>query len=132
MVETADLFAEGAAEPRRQDEAAATFTRRLGADDRVLRWTEPARDLVNRTRAMSPEPGATTRFRGEDLKIFRAEAVPATGAPGSIVEASKEGFVVATGQEGFRAIELAPAGRRHMSSSDFVNGYRPVIGESLG
>jgi methionyl-tRNA formyltransferase len=132
LVETADLFAEGAAEPRPQDEAAATYTRRLGADDRILRWNEPARDLVNRTRAMSPEPGATTRFRGEDLKIFRAEAVSATGAPGSIVEASKEGFVVATGEEGFRAIQLAPAGRRRMSSSDFVNGYRPVIGESLG
>jgi methionyl-tRNA formyltransferase len=132
LIETADLFAEGAAEPRPQDEAAATFTRRLGADDRILRWTEPARDLVNRTRALSPEPGATTRFRGEDLKIFRAEAVPANGVPGSIVEASKEGFVVATGEGGFRAIRLAPAGRRRMSSSDFVNGYRPVVGESLG
>jgi methionyl-tRNA formyltransferase len=132
LVETADLFAEGAAEPRPQDEAAATFTRRLGADDRVLRWTEPARDLVNRTRAMSPEPGATTRFRGEDLKIFRADTIPASGEPGSIVQASKEGFVVATGEDGFRAIELAPAGRRHMSSLDFVNGYRPAIGESLG
>jgi methionyl-tRNA formyltransferase len=81
---------------------------------------------------MSPEPGATTRFRDEDLKIFRAEAVPATGTPGSIVEASRGGFVVATGEHGYRAIELAPAGRRRMSSSDFVNGYRPVIGESLG
>jgi methionyl-tRNA formyltransferase len=132
LVETADLFARGAAEPRPQDEAAATFTRRLGADDRVLRWTEPARDLVNRTRAMSPEPGATTRFRGQDLKIFRAEAVPGTGAPGSIVDAGREGLVVATGEDGFRAIELAPAGRRRMSWSDFLNGYRPVIGESLG
>ncbi|HET7928953.1 MAG TPA: methionyl-tRNA formyltransferase [Actinomycetota bacterium] len=132
LVETADLFADGAADPRAQDEAAATFTRRLGADDRVLRWIEPARDLVNRTRAMSPEPGATTRFRGEDLKIFRADAVPASGAPGSIVESSKQGFVVATGEDGYRALELAPAGRRRMSSSDFVNGYRPVIGESLG
>jgi methionyl-tRNA formyltransferase len=132
LVETADLFAEGAAKPRPQDEAAATFTRRLGADGRVLRWTEPARDLVNRTRAMSPEPGATTRFRGQDLKIFRAEAVPATGAPGSIVDTGREGLVVAAGEDGFRAIELAPAGRRRMSWSDFLNGYRPVIGESLG
>ncbi len=132
LVETADLFAEGAADPRQQEEAAATYTRRMGPEDRVLRWTEPARDLVNRTRAMSPEPGATTRFRGEDLKIFRADTVPANGVPGSIVEASKGGFVVATGQDGFRAIELAPAGRRHMSSSDFVNGYRPAVGESLG
>ena len=132
LVETADLFAEGAADPRPQDEAAATYTRRLGAEDRVLRWSEPARDLVNRTRAMSPDPGATTRFRGQDLKILRAEAVPAAGAPGSIVDAGSEGFVIATGEDGFRAIELAPAGRRRMSWSDFLNGYRPVIGESLG
>ena len=82
LVETVDLFANGAVEPRPQDAAAATFTKLLGAEDRVLRWSEPARDLVNRTRAMAPEPGASARFRGEDLKIFRAEAVPAVGGAG--------------------------------------------------
>jgi methionyl-tRNA formyltransferase len=132
LVETADMFANGTVEPRPQDDAAATFTKLLGADDRVLRWSEPARDLVNRTRAMAPEPGASARFRGEDLKILRAEAVPAVGEPGTIVDASKQGFVVATGEDGFRAIELAPAGRRRMRASDFVNGYRPAVGERLG
>ncbi|MGA9162106.1 MAG: methionyl-tRNA formyltransferase [Actinomycetota bacterium] len=132
VVETADLLAAGAAEPRAQDDALATFTMRIGPDDRVLRWTNPARDLVNRTRAMAPEPGAATTFRGADLKVFRAEAVTASGTPGSIVEATKDGFVVATGEGGFRPLELAPAGRRRMSSSDFVNGFRPAAGERLG
>jgi len=132
LVETADRFANGAVELRPQDEAAATFTKLLGADDRVLRWSEPARDLVNRTRAMAPEPGASARFRGEDLKILRAEVVPAVGEPGTIVDASKRGFVVATVEDGFRAIELAPPGRRRMRASDFVNGYRPAVGERLG
>jgi methionyl-tRNA formyltransferase len=132
LVETVDRFAGGAVEPQPQDEEAATFTKLLGADDRVLRWSEPARDLVNRTRAMAPEPGASARFRGEDLKILRAEAVPAVGEPGTIVDAGKQGFVVATGEDGFRAIELAPAGRRRMRASDFVNGYRPAVGERLG
>jgi methionyl-tRNA formyltransferase len=132
LVETADLFANGAVEPRPQDEAAATLTKLLGAEDRVLRWSEPARDLVNRTRAMAPEPGASARFRGNDLKILSAEAVPAVGEPGTIVDASKRGFVVATGEDGFRAIELAPAGRRRMRASEFVNGYRPAVGERLG
>jgi len=132
LVETADLFANGAVEPRPQDEAAATLTKLLGAEDRVLRWSEPARDLVNRTRAMAPEPGASARFRGDDLKILSAEAVPAVGEPGTIVDASKRGFVVATGEDGFRAIELAPAGRRRMRASEFVNGYRPAVGERLG
>ncbi len=132
LVETADLLAAGTADPRAQDDALATFTTRLGPDDRVLRWTNPARDLVNRTRAMAPEPGASTTFRGADLKVLRAEAVQASGAPGAIVEATKDGFVVATGDGGFRPLELAPAGRRRMGSSDFVNGFHPAAGERLG
>lgn len=131
LVRTADLFGEGAVEPRPQDEEAATFTRRLGPDDRILRWGEPARRLVDLTRAMAPEPGATTTFRGEVLKILRAEVVAASGDPGTVVGAGRDGFVVATGDGGYRPLELAPAGRRRMRSTDFVNGYRPAVGERL-
>jgi methionyl-tRNA formyltransferase len=132
LVESADRLATGTAEPRPQDHALATFTTRIGPDDRVLRWTNRARDLVNLTRAMAPEPGASTTFRGEDLKVLRAEAVLASGEAGTVVDATKGGFVVATGEGGVRPLELAPAGRRRMTSSDFVNGFHPVVGERLG
>jgi methionyl-tRNA formyltransferase len=132
LVSSAELLAAGTAEPQTQDEALATFTGRFGARDRVLRWTSTARELVNLTRAMAPEPGASARFRGEDLKVLRAETASATGDAGAIVEASKRGFVVATAEDGFRPLELAPAGRRPMTSTDFVNGYRPTVGERLG
>ncbi len=132
LVESADLLAAGDAEPRPQDDALATFTTRIGPNDRVLRWTNTARDLVNLTRAMSPEPGASTTFRGAGLKVLRAEPVAASGAPGTIAEATKDGLVVATGDGGFRPLELAPAGRRRMTSSDFVNGFHPVAGERFG
>jgi methionyl-tRNA formyltransferase len=132
LVESADRLATGTAEPRPQDDALATFTKRIGPDDRVLRWTSRARDLVNLTRAMAPGPGASTTFRGEDLKVLRAEAVLALGEAGTVVEATKEGFVVATGEGGFRPLELAPAGRKRMTPSDFVNGFHPAVGERLG
>ena len=132
LVESADRLATGTAEPRPQDDALATFTKRIGPDDRVLRWTGRARDLVNLTRAMAPGPGASTTFRGEDLKVLRAEAVLASGEAGTVVEATKEGFVVATGEGGFRPLELAPAGRKRMTPSDFVNGFHPAVGERLG
>jgi methionyl-tRNA formyltransferase len=76
--------------------------------------------------------GRHTTFRGEGLTVFRAEAVPATGEPGTIVEVGAAGFVVATADGGFRPLELAPAGRRRMSGADLVHGYRPEIGERLG
>ena len=83
-------------------------------------------------RALAPEPGATTMFRGEGLKVLRAEADPAVGEPGTIVETRKPGFVVATGEGGFRPLVVAPAGRRRMCGGDFVNGHRPEVGERLG
>jgi methionyl-tRNA formyltransferase len=132
LVESAERLASGTAQPRPQDDKLATFTMRIGPDDRLLRWTSRARDLVNLTRAMAPEPGASTTFRGQDLKVLRAEAVHAPGEAGTVVEATKEGFAVGTGEGGFRPLELAPAGRKRMTSSDFVNGFHPVLGERLG
>lgn len=132
LVDSLTLLAEGRAEPRPQDDAAATFAPKLRPTDRVLDWTQPAAALVNRCRALSPEPAATTSFRGEGLKVFRAEEAPASGDPGTIVEVDGLGVVVAAGRDGVRPLELGPAGRRHMSGSDFVNGLRPVVGERLG
>jgi methionyl-tRNA formyltransferase len=132
LVESAERLASGTAQPRPQDDTLATFTMRIGPEDRLLRWTSRARDLVNLTRAMAPEPGASTTFRSQDLKVLRAEAIHASGEAGTIVEATKEGFAVGTGEGGFRPLELAPAGRKRMTSSDFVNGFHPVLGERLG
>jgi methionyl-tRNA formyltransferase len=132
LVESVDLFSTGAAVPTPQDDTMATFAPILGPEERILDWSNPARGLVNRTRALSPEPGATTTFRGKNLKVFKGRDVPASGEPGTVVEVDREGFVVATGDAGFRPLELAPAGSARMRARDFVNGHRPAPGERLG
>lgn len=132
LVETVDLLASGPVAPRPQDPRLATYAPKFGPEDRALDLSQPARLLVNLVRALSPEPGARTIFRGEPLKVLRAEAVPAEGEPGVIVEVGKGGFVVATTEGGFAPLVLAPAGRRVMPVGDFVNGYRPAVGERLG
>ena len=110
----------------------ATAAPKFGPEDRVLDWGNSAALLVNLVRALAPEPAATTTFRSEGLKILRAETTSAMGEPGRIVEVSKDGFVVATAGGGFRPLVLAPAGKRAMSTGDFVNGHRPEVGERLG
>jgi methionyl-tRNA formyltransferase len=133
LVQTIDMLAAGPVAPQPQDPSLATLAPKFGPADRVLDWTNPAALLVNLVRALAPEPAATTWFREEGLKIFRAEAVRGiTGEPGRVVEVAKEGFVVATADGGFLPLVVAPAGKRAMSVMDFVNGHRPEVGERLG
>jgi methionyl-tRNA formyltransferase len=66
------------------------------------------------------------------LKVFRAQEVGVEGDPGRIVEVTKDGFVVATAKGGFRPLEVAPAGRKRMSATEFANGYRPQLGDIVG
>ncbi|HEY7660271.1 MAG TPA: methionyl-tRNA formyltransferase, partial [Actinomycetota bacterium] len=132
LVETIDGLAAGTLDPEDQDETRATLAPRLRAGDRVLDWREPAAALVNLTRALAPEPAATTTFRDELLKVVRAEAGTGEGEPGTVVAVSKHGFGVAAGADVFFPLELAPAGRRRMSAAEFVRGHRPRIGERLG
>jgi methionyl-tRNA formyltransferase len=132
LVETIDALAAGSVTPTPQDDSRATYAPKLRAEDRVLDWTGAAAHLVDRSRALSPEPAATTTFRDKTLKVYRGDVVEATGRPGTIVDLTPEGIVVATGIGAFRPLDVAPEGRKRMSGSDFVNGFRPKVGERLG
>ncbi len=132
LVASIDALSSGRITPRPQDDAGATFAPRLGPSDRELDWTAPSSSLVDRIRALSPEPGSQTSFRDVRLKVFRAETVEGAGEPGVLLEVAKDGFVVATGLGALRPLDLAPAGRRRMSGRDFVNGFRPQVGERFG
>jgi methionyl-tRNA formyltransferase len=132
LVETLDALASGTATRTPQDDALATYAPKIAAGDRVLDWTAPASRVVNRVRALAPEPGATTTFRGGPLKVFRAQRVDASGRPGEIVTVDRDGFTVGAADGGVRVLDVGPAGRPRMRARAFVNGFRPVAGERLG
>jgi methionyl-tRNA formyltransferase len=131
LIDTIDRLAAGDLEPTPQDEALATVAPKLGLDERWIDWTRPAEEVVRRIRALSPDPGASTRFHGDVLKLFRATARPETGEPGTVLDVGRDRFLVAAGAGAVAPLELAPAGRKRMSAGDFVRGYRPEVGERL-
>ena len=132
LVVTLDGLAAGTLQARPQ-EGEPTFAPKLGHDDRTLRWTDDADAIVRRVRAWAPEPGATTNFRGEPLKVLRASAVEGSrGEPGTVAAVDRAGVVVHAARGGVRLDEVAPAGRRRMSGGDFARGSRPEPGERLG
>jgi methionyl-tRNA formyltransferase len=115
-----------------QDEAAATYCRKLGPLDRRIDWARPAAEIGRLVRALAPEPGAQTELQRSPplgLVIFQAAAVPGQGAPGVAAAVNREHFDVGTGEGLLRVRELVPAGKRLMAARDFLNGYRLTPGE---
>ena len=129
------MLPRGGVPARVQDDRLATRAPRLRAEDRVLDWRGPAESIVRRVRALAPDPGATTTFRGEPLKILAAavDRDPESGAaPGTILSPDERGVRVATGSGGVRLLEVAPAGRRRMPAADWARGARFETDERLG
>jgi methionyl-tRNA formyltransferase len=132
LVDTLDGLAAGTLEPRPQ-EGEPSFAPKLKPEDRWIDWNEPADAVVRRVRALAPEPAASTRFRGDVLKVFRATPVDGPeGEPGAVVAVDRDGVAVAAGSGAVRLDEVAPAGRRRMAAADFARGHRPEPGERLG
>jgi methionyl-tRNA formyltransferase len=110
-----------------------SFAPKLEPADRLVDWRQPADAIVRRIRAFAPDPGATTTWRGADLKLLRAEeAGSKEGLPGTVVEADRNSLTIAAGSGGVRLLDVAPAGRRRMSGGDWARGVRDLVGQRLG
>jgi methionyl-tRNA formyltransferase len=131
LVRVIDSVASGDARPQPQA-GDVTLAPKLTLEDGRIDWTEPSDRVLNRIRAMTPEPGAHTHIDGIRLKIV--EAAPATDSatldPGRIVGAG--GRVLAgTGSAPVELRRVQPAGKKPMPAADWWRGI-PAGGVNAG
>lgn len=127
LVDAVVGLVDGTLQPQPQDDARATYARKIAPADARIDWSLPAEQVQRVVRAYNPVPGAHTTFRDARLKVHRAQIVPGDGAPGAVVGIDDRtgAPVVACGSEALRLEEVQPAGKRAMSGAAFVNGYQP-------
>src|SRR5207245_2674383 len=71
LARTLDAVARGDAPRTPQPANGATVTKRLKKADGFLDFTQPARRVHDRARAMTPWPGAQAAFEGEPVRFTR-------------------------------------------------------------
>ena len=118
--------------PVAQDEALATYAAKLSKDEAQLDWCQPADALVRAVRAYNPVPGAWTLLDGAPLKIWAAQAVSGSGAPGEVLRAEADQLVVACGDGALALQALQPAGSKRMGAAAFLAGRPLPPGTRLG
>jgi methionyl-tRNA formyltransferase len=59
----------------------ASLTRPLSKEDLTIDWSKPPQEIVNKVRALSPQPAARAMLHGEVVKVLRAHV----GSGGAVV-----------------------------------------------
>jgi methionyl-tRNA formyltransferase len=134
LVRVLDEFRAGRMQGAPQDEAQVTFARKLSKEDGRVDWSLPAETIRNRLRGFSPWPGAYTILPGGTLLKLHEVLVDAgaPGAePGTVLDVSGAGPLIATGRGALRLVAVQPAGRKAMPGADFLRGCRLAAGARL-
>jgi len=118
-----------------QDEASATYVKKLKKTDGLIDWDAPALEIERKIRAYFPWPGCYTflperlRKRGSlgRLGVLRArfakmEAGWAEAAPGTVLKIDREGPVVRCHDTALVLVEVKPEGGSAMTGRQFLNG----------
>ena len=132
--------------PVEQNDAEATFARKLKKTDGLIDWTAPVLTIDRKIRAYSPWPGSYTflperlRRKGNSgrLVVVKAEiagrvaADRKDAAPGSILEIDEKGRpVVRCADTALRLLVVKPEGSSEMPAAAFVRGRPLVPGDVL-
>ncbi|HXV06968.1 MAG TPA: methionyl-tRNA formyltransferase [Burkholderiales bacterium] len=116
-----------------QPEAGVTYAHKIGKDEAELDWRRSAAELDRQVRAFVPFPVATTRLRGEVLRVWAALPLDGRcGPPGTALEITADGIVVACGAGALCLQRLQRAGGKQLPAREFLLGARLAVGERLG
>ncbi|MBI5691703.1 MAG: methionyl-tRNA formyltransferase [Verrucomicrobia bacterium] len=118
---------------REQDDAAATYCRKLAREDGVLDFTARAEVLAARINGLQPWPGATLVLDGLPVRVGLADALAeSTGAaPGTVVGSDALGLRIATGDGLVRLRRLQRPGGRMLPTPEFLRGFPIATGAIL-
>jgi len=135
LIEKLPAYLDGTLAPVPQP-AGATHARKISKEDGRLNWNETAEVSWNRVRALTPWPGTFTHLPGAPkpilLKVWKTEVARGkTGAPGEVLEAGKDGIVVACAVDALRLLEVQREGGKRLGARDFLSGCAIQVGQRL-
>lgn len=112
-----------------QEESAATHAPKITKEQARLDWHKPAILLEREIRAFNPWPIAYTTIQDQLLRIWQAQVVPlcVKANPGTIVEHTPQGIIVATADQGLLLLQGQFPGKKCLSFSDILHSRQALF-----
>jgi methionyl-tRNA formyltransferase len=132
MLEAVDLVRDGKAPRTAQDENQATYESWCRKADAEIDWSRPAAAVYNLIRGTDPQPGAWTVLGGNEVQIYDCMIGARSGAPGSVLALTDQGFEVAAQGGSVVVKRVRPKGGKKMDASEFARETGLKEGARLG
>lgn len=130
VLETLELIAKDRAKPVQQSKSEDLKTaHKFNAENTKIDWQQPAEQIYNFIRGLSPFPVAYTFLTNNEeeklrLKVFKAKVtdLPSKRPPGTLFKENNR-LLVSTQTQSIEIIGLQLQGKRKMNAIDFLNGF---------
>ncbi len=113
-----------------QPEAGVSYAKKIEKGETRIDWQQPAAEIHNQIRGLSPFPGAWFAMAGgERVKVLGAKRASGAGKPGTVL--GLDPFVIACGGDAVELVELQRAGKKPSDAPAFLRGSRLEAGTTL-
>ena len=119
------VFADKGWIAEKQDDTLATYAHKIEKEEAQVDWQQSAEQIERQIRAFQPWPVAYCHAQDKTVRLWSAEVLdqPASGPPGTICQANKNGIDVATGSGQLRLKRVQFSGQKPWTIVEVLNGY---------
>ena len=134
LIETIQSIENGTVSREKQDGSLSCYAKMLNNDNCRIDWTKSAQEIHDLVRGLNSWPIAYTTLNGKKFKIWQTKIVDAdtTGkTPGQIIDLTKKGIIVATGNGAIELLQIQPPNKAKMPASSYINGHRQELSSDI-
>ena len=113
---------------KEQDNAAATYAKKVDKNETEIKWNLPAKNLIAKINGLSPYPGVWFKHQDVRIKILKAIEIKQSGEIGEILD---NNLTVACKENAIQILSVQKAGKKILNTKEFLSGYLIKKGEKL-
>ena len=129
LLHTLSHFPELSSQAQRQNDSLSTYADKLEKSESLLRWQEPAKKLHRIIRAGLGRAPAFSFINGARLQLLEASVAQTESqkTPGTILEISRQGMLIACGEACLLVTRIALPGKKPWTITDLLNSGTDLL-----
>ncbi len=124
LLDTLPSIIDGSNSRTKQNEDEVTYAYNIKREEEHIDFSKTSREVFNLIRGLCPVPSSNAVLDEKEMKIYKStiSSKKYNGEYGEIVDVTKEGIVVKTGDASIILTEVKPFGKKKMDANSYVNG----------